>query len=918
MPETSEWTKIPVKVLDGAHRPSFQGREGKFILRKGHIIINVDAMNVRNTLPSDKSAILQSDWSMDKLCRDSVVTRVNDDSRFCKKAYQISICGREIETGLSVTLSVRTKSHIVIEFPDRITSNVRYDRVLNILRENIMSKCISECDGRRFKPPKLPEYRKTRPWSRAETDTKKREFVEKEKVKIRKKNGVMQMECVVEYHKKAYGFHPDRSHDPSKDGDFRLQYFPFALVFFPDKDTRDLAATTIFERSKISTGSMSGWRMAEVEATPSLQFLEASGITPSAPLMVDLKYVSFPNMYHYMTDIEATMVFDPLAYRPRHKRTPDGRIEVIPAKVSPFMVGDDVTTIQRKRLASLDIECITPVKGGFPSADRMEDPIICIAIFIKDNFLQQEFGYTFCLPGVSRQRMPMEDQIEIEFEIIPCKNELDLLCRVRDTLHVDFDVDLITGWNTAGFDWSYIAGRIKILRADRGASRCTYISKEICTNCKFVLKTTTSQAHGTRTSVVPNAPLVIHFDMMVLIAKRFKYEKYTLNHVAKELLKKTKVDMPIPVMFEKWLSEDAVARREVAVYCAYDTVLPVRIWEKLLLDAQITALARVCTVLYGEVLNRGELWKSYSLMFVTAHKEGYILNEDPLLDKRPTWVLKRELEQEQVDCIALCKIEKKAVDTRLAEVRKRLGQKQSTPSYSPKDRLVDMQTRNSLIQEQAGCRSKLKRAEGGEVLKGSEDEEKGPRYEGAKVLDPKPGLYRFVATQDFAALYPNIIIESNLDTSTMTSVADMGLPGWDVREVPLGAGENGYFVQNVIGLLPLICKTLLAERRRAKKEMAAAYASGDVELGNVKNGEQLAIKLVANSQYGATGASEKSGKYTCLTVARAVTGRGRQLLEQTRSEVEKNANLVVIYGTMSYSVCILLITCFKQVTRTRL
>ena len=64
------------------------------------------------------------------------------------------------------------------------------------------------------------------------------------------------------------------------------------------------------------------------------------------------------------------------------------------------------------------------------------------------------------------------------------------------------------------------------------------------------------------------------------------------------------------------------------------------------------------------------------------------------------------------------------------------------------------------------------------------------------------------------------------------------------------------------------------------------------------NGAQLALKVVCNSQYGAIGAPRSSGKYTCVTGARAVTGRGRELLEETKAWVEgKNPMLKVVYGT---------------------
>jgi DNA polymerase delta subunit 1 len=70
----------------------------------------------------------------------------------------------------------------------------------------------------------------------------------------------------------------------------------------------------------------------------------------------------------------------------------------------------------------------------------------------------------------------------------------------------------------------------------------------------------------------------------------------------------------------------------------------------------------------------------------------------------------------------------------------------------------------------------------------------------------------------------------------------------------------------------------------------------------VQNGRQLALKVSANSVYGFTGATV--GQLPCLAIASAVTSYGRDLLLQTKDEVEKHytiengysANATVVYG----------------------
>jgi DNA polymerase delta subunit 1 len=101
------------------------------------------------------------------------------------------------------------------------------------------------------------------------------------------------------------------------------------------------------------------------------------------------------------------------------------------------------------------------------------------------------------------------------------------------------------------------------------------------------------------------------------------------------------------------------------------------------------------------------------------------------------------------------------------------------------------------------------------------------------------------------------------------------------------------------GILPQILDELLAARKRAKKDMAAAT---DPMEKAVQNGRQLAIKVSANSVYGFTGATV--GQVPCVPIASSTTAYGRNLLLETKSFVEStytiangfSHNAEVIYG----------------------
>ncbi|OMH84304.1 DNA polymerase delta catalytic subunit [Zancudomyces culisetae] len=176
------------------------------------------------------------------------------------------------------------------------------------------------------------------------------------------------------------------------------------------------------------------------------------------------------------------------------------------------------------------------------------------------------------------------------------------------------------------------------------------------------------------------------------------------------------------------------------------------------------------------------------------------------------------------------------------------------------------------------------------------------QYEGAIVIEPMRGYYDVpIATLDFASLYPSIMIAHNLCYTTLVSraaIERLGLvEGVDYEVTP----TNDCFIKSPKrkGLLPYVLEQLLLARKVAKKDMANEKDPFKVR---VLNGRQLALKIVANSVYGFTGAT--IGRLPCLQISASVTAYGRDMIEATKNNVEKTFtkengyenDAVVIYG----------------------
>ncbi|KAH8082305.1 DNA polymerase family B-domain-containing protein [Filobasidium floriforme] len=176
------------------------------------------------------------------------------------------------------------------------------------------------------------------------------------------------------------------------------------------------------------------------------------------------------------------------------------------------------------------------------------------------------------------------------------------------------------------------------------------------------------------------------------------------------------------------------------------------------------------------------------------------------------------------------------------------------------------------------------------------------QYEGATVIEPVKGYYDVpIATLDFASLYPSIMMAHNLCYTTLldkTTIDRLRLEeGSDYVKTP----NNDFFATRKLreGLLPIVLQDLLAARKRAKNDLKVEK---DPFKRAVLDGRQLALKVSANSVYGFTGAT--IGKLPCLAISSSTTAYGREMIEATKQQVEKEFtvekgyehNAEVIYG----------------------
>lgn len=224
----------------------------------------------------------------------------------------------------------------------------------------------------------------------------------------------------------------------------------------------------------------------------------------------------------------------------------------------------------------------------------------------------------------------------------------------------------------------------------------------------------------------------------------------------------------------------------------------------------------------------------------------------------------------------------------------------------------------------------------------NEDEDDGKKnYQGATVLKVKKGLYKNIATLDFASLYPSIMRAYNICHTQLVPPgvdvpdSECNIAKWsehircehDPEKRKKKKGEKAYCGDHCYkwrkhhgqedkkGLLPLLLDNLMDARSKVKKEMQikqkkweeykiresslTPQEKEDMDLcyriAGVLDARQLAIKVSANSAYGFLGAL--TGYLPLIEGAASVTYYGREAIQKTINIIEsKWAKSEVIYG----------------------
>jgi len=266
------------------------------------------------------------------------------------------------------------------------------------------------------------------------------------------------------------------------------------------------------------------------------------------------------------------------------------------------------TKIASLRILSFDIECMNQ-GNHMPQANK--DPIVTICCVLQGHdkaepYLRQVFSLKECAPVIGTN-------------VKSFKTEKELLY-AWETLMIETDPDIITGYNTYNFDFPYILERAHTL----GLKNYGKLSRIIKTTSKVTSNTFSSKALGTRESKETYIEGRVQMDMLQIILTETKLPSYTLNSVSRHFLSKQKEEVHHS-MINRLFEKDEFSRRKLALYCLKDAYLALELMNKLLSVYNVTEMARVTGVPASYIFKRGQQVRVASQLYRRTRDEGFII-----------------------------------------------------------------------------------------------------------------------------------------------------------------------------------------------------------------------------------------------------------------------------------------------------
>jgi DNA polymerase elongation subunit (family B) len=389
-------------------------------------------------------------------------------------------------------------------------------------------------------------------------------------------------------------------------------------------------------------------------------------------------------------------------------------------------------TFVRNYVASFDIECQSEnYNSKVPKAEVKGNRIFQIAVTFAHNGDEEKDYEPYLLTLYDCPKIGKSKDRTVPVKVLNFKSEGALLAGFTKLIN-EKDPDIIVGYNTHKFDWPYMISRAKRHGIFQSWHRLGRIDDIDCSEIELKWS---SSAYKEQKFKLLNIPGRFLLDLMVHIERNYKFDSFSLNNVAESLLKLHKKDLTPKQLF---ILCDIAQKTATMKAQSESTVEEIKkIVNEAINDDDVTDDDGNNNILYKVrdkvntelTTNNIDLIRKLTIGYIGKYCvwDTYL----PLMIVQKLNTLEGLRQMSNITGVPMNWIQLR-------------GQQIKVVSQIYKWSLRDNYVMGN------------KKYEGISIK----------RYQGATVFPIKPGAYKNVGTNDFASLYPSIIIAFNICWST--------------------------------------------------------------------------------------------------------------------------------------------------------
>jgi len=288
--------------------------------------------------------------------------------------------------------------------------------------------------------------------------------------------------------------------------------------------------------------------------------------------------------------------------------------------------------VAKPKIMGFDIEVNSTNPSAMPKAEKMGDKVFQISCVIaRDGDNPDDYEKYLLTLGQPDQDIVGEDVLVQMFD-----TEAQLLEGFTTFIREE-NPNIIVGYNILGFDIPYMIARAKI-------NMCIYeFDKQgfhKFAHAKERIIKWSSSAYKNQEFEFLDAEGRVYVDLLPLVKRDFKFNNYKLKTISEYFIGETKDPLTAKGIFKCYrigIKKDKnneysiISQRAMAIvgkYCVQDSILVVRLMEKLKTWVGLTEMATVCNVPIFTLYTQGQQIKVFSQLYKYCMYEDIVVEKD--------------------------------------------------------------------------------------------------------------------------------------------------------------------------------------------------------------------------------------------------------------------------------------------------